>query len=94
MPLSYEAEEERTLENANERSRLIKRQKELEEAMKRVGGARVTEEQELHAVLHKLGAINAAGPASGSSPRALRCSLADFTPQSLDPCSTATAKNR
>jgi hypothetical protein len=94
MPVSYNAAEEWTLEHANERSQLIKRQKELEEAMKRVGGARVTEEQELHAVRHKLGAINAAGPTADAASRALRCSLADFTPQSLDPCATATAKNR
>jgi hypothetical protein len=66
--------EQDTLEN--ERSELIKRQMELEKAMKRLGGARVTEEQELHVVRDKLRLLSEAtqsaddaAPAGRRSPK-------------------------
>jgi hypothetical protein len=57
---------------------LVQRQAELESAMKQPGGARVTEEQELQAVKHKLGAMISGTLDTPPSARALRCSLADF----------------
>jgi hypothetical protein len=66
---------------------LLQRQSELESAMKQPGGARVTEEQELQAVKHKLGAMLSGTLNSPPSARALRCSLADFA-------TTATATRR
>jgi hypothetical protein len=49
----------------------MKRQAELETAMKRPGGARVIEENELQLVKRKLGTLSLAA-------RASRCSLADL----------------
>jgi hypothetical protein len=42
------------MESVNELLKLFMRQAQLERAMKQRGGARVTEEQELHAVRQKL----------------------------------------
>ena len=72
------------MENVNERLELIERQKELEEAMKRLGGARVTEEQELHAIRQKLRANNEVMLTPADALRAMRCSLADFARRGLD----------
>ena len=54
-------------------------------AMKQRGGARVTDEKELHAVGAKLeGLTDHAGPTSEVSVQELRCSLGDFvTAESL-----------
>jgi hypothetical protein len=69
------------LDTVNERSQLLERQKELETAMKRLGGARVIEEQELQAVKGKLQAISEAVRMADGAARAARCSLADFAPR-------------
>jgi hypothetical protein len=69
------------LDKVNERSRLLERQKELEAAMKALGGARVIEEQELHAVKCRLQALNEAARMADGPARAARCSLADFAPR-------------
>ena len=45
------------MKSVNELLELFMRQAELERAMRRPGGARVTEEQELHAVRQKLAEI-------------------------------------
>jgi hypothetical protein len=45
------------MESVNELLKLFMRQAQLERAMKQPGGARVTEEQELHAVRRKLAAF-------------------------------------
>jgi len=45
------------MESVNELSKLFMRQAQLERAMKQRGGARVTEEQELHAVRQKIAAF-------------------------------------
>jgi hypothetical protein len=61
---------------------LMRRQAELEGAMKQPGGARVTDEHELQSVKRKIGAMTRApGILNGPySARALRCSLADLLP--------------
>jgi hypothetical protein len=56
---------------------LLQRQAELESAMRQLGGARITEEQELQLVKRKLAAISERSAAKASA-IALRCSLADF----------------
>jgi hypothetical protein len=70
------------LDKVNERSRLVQRQKELEAAMKGLGGARVIEEKELHAVKCRLQALNESEQTADGAARAARCSLADFAPRS------------
>ena len=57
---------------------LLKRQGELEVAMKQLGGARVTDEYELRDVKRKLANIAATSQGLSHSANALRCSLADF----------------
>jgi hypothetical protein len=59
------------LSSKDNAAELMKRQAELETAMKRPGGARVIEENELHSVKRKLGTLSLAA-------RASRCSLADL----------------
>ncbi len=66
------------MNKVSERARLLERQKELEAAMKGLGGARVVEEQELRVVKNRLQALNET--ADGAA-RAARCSLADFAPR-------------
>jgi hypothetical protein len=72
------------LDKVNERSQLLQRQKELETAMKALGGARVIEEQELHAVKCRLREINEAARTADGAARAARCSLADFAPRNTN----------
>ncbi len=50
--------------------------------MKGLGGARVIEEKELHAVTCRLQALNEAAQNADGAARAARCSLADFAPRS------------
>jgi hypothetical protein len=78
------------LDTVNERARLLQRQKELETAVKQLGGARIIEEQELLAVKGKLQEINEAartadGRMADGAARAARCSLADFAPRNISP---------
>jgi hypothetical protein len=73
------------LDTVNERARLLQRQKELETAMKQLGGARIIEEQELLAVKGKLQQINEAARMADGAARAARCSLADFAPRNTNP---------
>jgi hypothetical protein len=69
------------LDNVNERAQLLQRQRELETAMKQQGGARVTDEQELHTVRRRLRALHEAARIADGTARAARCSLADFAPR-------------
>jgi hypothetical protein len=73
------------LDTVNERARLLQRQKELETAMKQLGGARIIEEQELLAVKGRLQQINEAVRTADGAARAARCSLADFAPRNTSP---------
>jgi hypothetical protein len=57
---------------------LLKRQGELEAAMKQPGGARVTDEYELRGVKLKLASIAEGSQGLSCTANALRCSLADF----------------
>ena len=58
------------MKSVNELLELFMRQAELERAMRRPGGARVTEEQELHAVRQKLAEIPQAKQLSVTPERA------------------------
>ena len=69
------------MNKGSERARLLERQKELEAAMKGLGGARVVEEQELRVVKNRLQALNEAARTADGTARAARCSLADFAPR-------------
>jgi hypothetical protein len=68
---------------ADEIAELANREAELESLMKRRGGARITQEQELHAVKRKLGTLTL-------SARAARSSIADLNAQSLGFRATVT----
>jgi hypothetical protein len=65
--------------------KLLKRQTELEGAMKQPGGARVTEERELQDVKRKLDAMASGILNVPPSMLALRCSLADFAATTATP---------
>jgi hypothetical protein len=70
------------LNTANDMLALLLRLQELEQSMKRPGGARVTDERELMAVrlsLQAMADLNAADKGM----HALRCSLADFAPLNI-----------
>jgi hypothetical protein len=55
------------MKSVNELLELFMRQAELEKAMRQPGGARVTEEQELHAVRQKLAKLPEAKGSSATS---------------------------
>jgi hypothetical protein len=57
---------------------LLKRQGELQVAMKQPGGARVTDEYELRDVKRRLATMAASSQGLARTANALRCSLADF----------------
>jgi hypothetical protein len=74
--MSSQATQECILKTIDE---LLKRQGELEVAMKQPGGARVTDEYELHDVKRKLASIAAGSQVLSHTAQAMRCSLADFS---------------
>ena len=65
------------MKSVNELLELFMRQAELERAMRQPGGARVTEEQELHAVRQKLAKLPQAKELSVTPQGALKTATSD-----------------
>ena len=72
------------METVNEALALLKRQAELEAAMKQPGGIRITEEQELHLVRRKLENFPEAMRAVIQAAHALRRPVTEVSAQEVD----------
>lgn len=72
------------MRTVNQALQLLKRQVEIENAMRRPGGIRITEEQELHVVRLQLQQFPEAMQAVIGTARALRRSVTDLSAQEVE----------
>lgn len=72
------------METVNEALELLKRQAELEAAMKQPGGIRITEEQELHVVRRRLEQFPAAVLAAVQTAHALRRPISNVSVNDIE----------
>jgi hypothetical protein len=72
------------METVNEALGLLKRQAELESAMRQPGGIRITEEQELHLVRRRLAAFPQAMQAVIQAAHALRRPVTEVSAQEVE----------
>jgi len=76
------------METVNETLGLLKRQAEIENAMKQPGGIRITEEQELHLVRQRLARFPEAVQAVIQAAHALRRPVAQLTATDVEQWAT------
>ena len=79
------------METVNEALALLKRQAEIEAAMKQPGGIRITEEQELHLVRRKLENFPEAMRAVIQAAHALRRPVTEVSAQEVESWAAARA---
>jgi hypothetical protein len=72
------------MQTVNQALQLLKRQVEIENAMRRPGGIRITEEQELHGLRLQLQQFPEAMQAVIGTARALRRSVTDLSAQEVE----------
>jgi hypothetical protein len=81
------------METVNEALVLLKRQAELEAAMKQPGGIRITEEQELHLVRRRLENFPEAMRAVIEAAHALRRSVSEVSAQEVETWAATSRSN-
>lgn len=72
------------MQTVNEALRLLRRQAELEKAMKQPGGVRITEEQELHDLKKRLMEYPEAMEAALQAAHALRRPISEITARDVE----------
>jgi hypothetical protein len=77
------------MQTVNEALTLLKRQAELETAMKQAGGIRITEEQELHVVRRRLAEFPEAARAVMQASHALRRPVSELNANDVEDWATS-----
>jgi hypothetical protein len=72
------------MQTVNEALRLLRRQADLERAMKQPGGVRITEEQELHVVRRQLMEFPEAMEAALQAAHAMRRPISEITARDVE----------
>lgn len=79
------------MQTVNEALRMLKRQAELQRAMKQPGGVRITEEQELHVLRQKLMEFPEAMEAALQAAHAMRRPISEITARDVELWAKTTA---